>query len=178
MAILNIRVLGDPILRSKAVPVTEFDDDLARLADDMHETMDLAPGVGLAAPQVGVPKRLFVYNDRDEEGPSRGTMVNPLIVWSSEETVEMEEGCLSIPGQYFPVVRPEGVTVRAQDVRGDEVEITAHGFLARIFQHEIDHLDGILFIDHLSEEVRKEAMRALREQDFGMRPPPRTSGAL
>jgi peptide deformylase len=172
MAILRIRTLGDPVLKTKAAPVTVFDDALAKLAADMHETMDAAPGVGLAAPQVGILERLFVYNSRDDDEPEAGTLVNPEIVWRSEETVEMEEGCLSIPGQYFPVTRPESVRVRAQDVTGAAIERDASGFVARIFQHEIDHLDGILFIDHLTPEVRKEAMKALRDQDFGMAPPP------
>ncbi|HVL33021.1 MAG TPA: peptide deformylase, partial [Actinomycetota bacterium] len=116
MAILTIRTLGDPILRSKARPVSVFDDELARFAEDMHETMNEAPGVGLAAPQVGRPIRLFVYNSGDEG--ERGTLVNPQVVWMSDETEEGEEGCLSIPGQYFPVVRAVRVRVEAQALDG------------------------------------------------------------
>ena len=172
MAILTIRTLGDPILRSKTSRVTLFDDDLAQLATDMHETMRAAPGVGLAASQVGRLLRMFVY-DSGDEGES-GTLVNPEITWASEETIEAEEGCLSLPGTYYPVTRAVAVKVRAQDVTGAPVEIEAEGFLARIFQHEIDHLDGILFIDRLAPELRKEAMKALRDQDFGMAPPPRS----
>jgi peptide deformylase len=173
VALLKILTLGDPILRAKASPVTEFDDALAKLAADMHETMDAAPGVGLAAPQVGVLKRFFVYNDRDQEDPEAGTLVNPEIVWFSEDLVEMEEGCLSIPGQYFTVSRPEAIKIRYQDLQGQGWEQEAHGYLSRIFQHETDHLDGILFIDRLDPAIRKEAMKALRDQDFGMSPRPR-----
>ena len=175
MAILSIRTLGDPILRSKATPVTSFDAELAQLALDMHETMRAAPGVGLAASQVGRLLRMFVY-DSGDDGES-GTLVNPEITWFSEETVEAEEGCLSLPGTYYPVTRAVAVKVRAQDVAGAPVEKEAEGFLARIFQHEIDHLDGILFIDRLAPELRKEAMKALRDQDFGMNPPPRTEAS-
>lgn len=175
MAILTIRTLGDPILRSKAATVTSFDADLAQLALDMHETMRAAPGVGLAASQVGRLLRMFVY-DSGDDGES-GSLVNPEIIWSSAETVEAEEGCLSLPGTYYPVTRAVAVTVRAQDVSGAAVEKEAQDFLARIFQHEIDHLDGILFIDRLAPELRKEAMKALRDQDFGMAPPPRSKAS-
>ena len=175
MAILTIRTLGDPILRSKAALVTSFDADLAKLALDMHETMRAAPGVGLAASQVGRLLRMFVY-DSGDDGES-GSLVNPEITWSSEETVEAEEGCLSLPGTYYPVTRAVAVKVQAQDVSGARVEKEAEGFLARIFQHEIDHLDGILFIDRLAPELRKEAMKALRDQDFGMAPPPRSKAS-
>lgn len=175
MAILTIRTLGDPILRSKAAEVTSFDSDLEQLAADMHETMAAAPGVGLAASQVGRLLRMFVYNSGDEG--EKGTLVNPEIVWMSEETEEAEEGCLSLPGTYYPVTRALRVRVHAQDLKGSPVEHEAEGFLARIFQHETDHLDGILFIDRLAPELRKEAMKALRDQDFGMAPPPRTKAA-
>jgi len=175
VAILTIRTLGDPILRSKATPVTAFDDDLAQLASDMHETMRAAPGVGLAASQVGRLVRVFVYDSGDEG--ERGTLVNPEIVWASEETEEAEEGCLSLPGTYYPVTRAIAVKVRAQELSGVPIEKEAEGFLARIFQHEIDHLDGILFIDRLAPELRKEAMKALRDQDFGMSPPPRAKAS-
>jgi peptide deformylase len=173
---LSIRTLGDPILKSKASVVRSFDLELRRFSDDMHETMDAAPGVGLAAPQAGRPIRLFTYNS-GEDG-ERGTLVNPAVTWSSDETDLREEGCLSVPGQYFPVQRSTRVKVRAQDLDGNEFERDAEGFLARIFQHEIDHLDGILFIDRLAPEVKKEAMKALRDQDFGMSPPPKRSKAL
>lgn len=169
MALLTVRTIGDPVLRSKASPVTNFDASLADLSRDMHETMDAAPGVGLAAPQVGRPVRMFVFNDRDGEV---GTLCNPVITWMSDETEEMEEGCLSIPGQYYPVTRAVDIIVEAQTIEGIAFTAEAHGYLARIFQHETDHLDGILFIDRLDPDIRKEAMRSLRGQDFGMTPKP------
>lgn len=170
MALLKVITLGDPVLRAKAAPVTRFDSQLAQLAQNMLETMDEAPGVGLAAPQVGVSIRMFVY-DAGEEG-QRGAICNPEIVWTSDELVEMEEGCLSIPDVYLPVTRPESVTVEGFTVEKVPIRIEATDILARIFQHEIDHLDGILFIDHLPKELRKQAMASMREQDMGMRPPP------
>lgn len=159
MGALDIRIWGDPVLRTKARPVEVFDDALRTLADNMLETMRAAPGVGLAAPQVGVDRRLFVY----DSGERFGALCNPTIVWRSEETQEGEEGCLSIPGVYFPVVRAMHVRVEAQDVFGNHVVEEAAEFEARIFQHEIDHLDGILFVDRLEDDKRKEAMRAIRE---------------
>ncbi len=170
MAKLEILTLGNPMLRSKSAPIEHFDDALAAFADDMLETMRAAPGVGLAAPQVGKLIRMFVFDDGEERS---GARCNPVIVWQSEETTEAEEGCLSIPGTYFPVVRSTQVRVEARDVHGATVIEEAEGFLARIFQHEIDHLDGIMFIDRLAPELRKEAQRVLLDQDFGMRPPPR-----
>ena len=164
---MPIRTFGDPVLRSPAQPVTTFDDALRKLASDMDDTMRDAPGVGLAAPQVGVPRRLFVFDD----GETRGALANPEITWRSDETQEGEEGCLSIPGVFFPVVRAERVRVSAQDLNGAPVEMEGDGLLARIFQHEIDHVDGILFLDRLAPDHRKEAMRLLREQDLGAAPP-------
>ena len=164
MALLEIRRFGDPILRSPALPVTEFDARLRTLADDMHETMKAAPGVGLAAPQVGVPRRLFTFDSGEESG----SYANPEIVWRSDDTQDGEEGCLSIPGVYFPVVRAMQVRVRAQQLDGSPVEREAEGFLARIFQHEIDHLDGVLFVDRLEAEHRGEAMRAIRDAELGL----------
>lgn len=168
MAILEVLTLGEPVLRSKAAPVTTFDAGLRELADEMLETMHEAPGVGLAAPQVGMPIRMFVYDDQDGES---GALCNPVITERSVETEFGEEGCLSIPGLYMEVERHVWITLTAQTLDGTQVERTADGFLARIFQHEIDHLDGILFIDRLPDEVRKEAMRRIRESDFEMRPP-------
>ena len=170
---LDIRTFGDPVLLSRASPVGGFDDKLAALAADMHETMKAAPGVGLAAPQVGVPRRLFVFDSGEESG----AYANPEIVWRSEETQEGEEGCLSIPGIYFPVVRAMRVRVTAQLVDGRPVEREAEGFLARIFQHEIDHLDGVLFVDRLDPERRREALRTIREAELGLAPPPATDPA-
>lgn len=173
MALLKVRILGDPILRAKASPVAAFDAKLEQLVADMLETMDEAPGVGLAAPQVGISTRLFVY-DSGEPG-ERGALANPEIVWASDELVEMEEGCLSIPDAYFPVTRPAAVTVEAVRPDGSPIRIEADDVLARIFQHEIDHLDGILFIDHLPKDLRKQAMAALRDQDMGLQRRPASS---
>jgi peptide deformylase len=167
MSVLEILKFGDPILRSPALAVTDFDERLATLAADMRETMLAAPGVGLAAPQVGVTRRLFTF----DSGEEAGAYANPEVVWRSEETQEGEEGCLSIPGVYFPVVRAMQVRVRAQSIEGDRIERDAEGFLARIFQHEIDHLDGVLFVDRLEAEHRREAMRLIREAELGLAPP-------
>jgi peptide deformylase len=166
MTVLQIRTFGDPILRSPGLEVVEFDDRLRALAADMHETMHAAPGVGLAAPQVGVPRRLFTFDSGEESG----SYANPEIVWWSEETQDGEEGCLSIPGVYFPVVRAMSVKVRAQNLQGEHVEHEAEGFLARIFQHEIDHLNGVLFVERLDRESRREAMRLIREAELGLAP--------
>lgn len=170
MALLRVLVLGDPILRTKAAAITTFDHALSVLAADMLETMDAAPGVGLAAPQVGRSIRMFVYDTGEDD--ERGALCNPVITWFSDDRVDMEEGCLSIPGAYFQVSRPASIIVEAQTLEGERVRIETGGFRARVFQHEVDHLDGVLFIDHLSKQQRREAMAALREQDFGLAPPP------
>jgi peptide deformylase len=166
VTVLQIRTFGDPVLRSPALDVVDFDDHLKTLASHMRETMLAAPGVGLAAPQVGVPRRLFTF----DSGEDAGAYANPEVVWSSEETQEGEEGCLSIPGVYFPVVRAMKVRVRAQTLDAEPVEREAEGFLARIFQHEIDHLAGTLFVDRLDAEHRREAMRLIREAELGLAP--------
>lgn len=173
MTVLQIRTFGDPVLRSPALDVVEFDERLETLASDMRETMLAAPGVGLAAPQVGIPRRLFTF----DAGEEAGAYANPEIVWSSEETQEGEEGCLSIPGVYFPVVRAMKVRVRAQTLDAEPVEREAEGFLARIFQHEIDHLAGTLFVDRLDAEHRREAMRLIREAELGLAPMQRSPSA-
>lgn len=165
MAILPIRTFGDPVLREPARPVERFDDALRRLADDMIETMHDAPGVGLAAPQVGRPIRLFVYDVG--EGPA--AVANPELSGHHGEQLE-EEGCLSLPGLYFPVRRAMRVTLRGVDPSGRPVELEGEELLARVFQHEVDHIDGVLFIDRLDEEERKRALAALREQELGLRP--------
>jgi peptide deformylase len=165
-----MRTFGDPILRAKAQPVSEFDDALRRLADDMFETMYAAPGVGLAAPQIGTSKRFLVY-DSGQEG-ERGALSNAEITWMSEETYEAEEGCLSLPGLYLPVVRATQVKVTAQNLDGETIHIEAEMLHARILQHEIDHTNGVLFIDRLTPELRKEAMKLLREQEMGLAPAP------
>jgi len=163
LAILSIRRFGDPVLRERATPVERFDDSLAKLADDMLETMYDAPGVGLAGPQVGVSLRVVVFDDGT--GPRR--LANPELHDMEGEQVG-EEGCLSLPGLYFPVQRAMSVRVTGFELDGTPVEIEAHEFLARILQHETDHVNGILFIDRLAEEDRREAMRQIREQDMGL----------
>lgn len=173
MGRLDIRTFGDPVLRTPAMPVVDFDDKLAALAADMRETMLAAPGVGLAAPQVGVPRRLFTF----DSGEEHGAYANPEITWRSEETQQGEEGCLSIPGIYFPVTRAMRVRVTARLVDGTPVERDAEGFLARIFQHEIDHLDGVLFVDRLDPESRREAMRTIREAELGLTRAPESDPA-
>jgi peptide deformylase len=155
----EIRLFGDPVLRQRAPEVTELDGDLARLVDTMIETMHEAQGVGLAAPQVGVQKRLYTYDVG--EGP--GVIVNPEIVDASGEWV-YDEGCLSVPGLSFEIVRPKLVTVRGIDLDGNEVVIEGDELMGRLIQHEIDHLDGVLLLDRLEKAARKQALRELRER--------------
>lgn len=167
MAILEIRTWGDPGLRERAAEVEEITDLHRRLVADMLETMRAAPGVGLAGPQVGVMERVFVW----EVGEEHGAVFNPVIVARSDEEVEGEEGCLSLPGLYYPVTRSELVTVEGVDENGAPVKLDAQDLLARVCQHEIDHLDGVLFIDHLAEDLRKEALGILRDQALGIATP-------
>jgi peptide deformylase len=169
--ILPIRILGDPVLRQPAKPVTEFDRRLRALRDDMIATMYDAPGVGLAGPQVGVSLRLFVFDD-GETGPL--FVANPELVDMQGELLE-EEGCLSIPGPYHETPRAARVTCRGQDIDGAPFEMTGEGLLARIFQHETDHLDGMLYIDRLDEEGRRAVMAELRRIELGLAEPPRRS---
>jgi peptide deformylase len=155
----EIRLIGDPVLRQRAHEVTDVDGKLARLADDMVATMYAAPGLGLAGPQVGVQKRIFVYDVG--EGPQ--TIINPEIRESRGEW-GYEEGCLSIPGLAFELVRPAEVHLVGYDLDGNELSIEADEILARCFQHELDHLDGVLFLERLEEDDRKAAMKVIREQ--------------
>jgi peptide deformylase len=168
MSRLSIRIFGDPVLREHADPVTEFDQRLRQLADDMLETMRAAGGVGLAANQVGVCKRLVTWALPDEE--RQGALINPQVIEASEETVADEEGCLSFPGLFYPTQRPLRVRMAARDVAGDELTIDGEGLLARILLHELDHLNGILLIDHLARHDRKDAMRRIRAGELE-RPP-------
>ncbi|HEX9123957.1 MAG TPA: peptide deformylase [Actinomycetota bacterium] len=162
MTILSIRTLGDPVLREQARAVERFDDGLRRLVDDMFETMYAAPGVGLAAPQVGMSSRFFVYDDGDGH---KGFVANAVLSDHEEEQTH-DEGCLSIPGPFYPTTRALKVTLRGQDPAGRPIQIEAEGLLARIFQHEIDHTKGMLYIDRLDDEGRREVMRMLREQEL------------
>jgi peptide deformylase len=174
MAVLPIRITGDPVLHSPARPVDEIDDDVRTLIADMFETMDEAPGVGLAAPQVGLPLRLFVYGWTDDDDVQhRGVAINPTL-WQSPLTVDEldedseSEGCLSFPGERFPLRRAERVILQATDLDGAQFEVHADGWLARIFQHEYDHLDGVLYVDRLAHPFGKAAQKAQRKNSWGV----------
>lgn len=157
---LEVRTFGDPVLKSRAARVKSFDESLVRLAEDMLATMREQEGVGLAANQVGRLKQIFVAGLEDEEY----VIVNPEIEAVSSETATDPEGCLSIPGISVEVERPTGITISGQDVSGNSLHVEATGLLARVFQHEIDHLNGVLILDRTDRESRKAAMRELRER--------------
>jgi len=159
----SIRLFGDPVLKQRAAEITNVDGALVRVVEDMVETLYEASGLGLAAPQVGVQKRLFVYDLHDGDGPK--TIVNPTISDFRGEW-EFEEGCLSVPGLYFPIVRPKEVHLTGYDLEGREVSIEADELLARLFQHELDHLDGKLLLELLDDDQRKAAMKALRNREL------------
>jgi peptide deformylase len=168
VAILPIRLYPDEILRQECRPVTDFDDELRRLAADMVETMYAAPGVGLAAPQVGIDLRLAVVDVTvGEEDEALITLVNPRIVESEGRESDVE-GCLSIPELTDKVVRPTWIRVEADDTDGEAIEIEAEGFVARAIYHEIDHLDGVLFVDRLNGLRRERARRHLRRLERGV----------
>lgn len=161
MAILKVRKYGDPVLRQRAAPVTAVTPDLRATIEDMIETMYDEVGIGLAAPQVGVPLRLMVV--AADGGRGAQALVNPAIV-DRGGSVTAEEGCLSLPGIFAPVTRAEWVRLEAQDVEGAPVTLTARGLRARVFQHEIDHLDGVLFIDRLDPMLRDRIKRRIRKE--------------
>ena len=162
MALLPILTAPDPRLKKKSKPVEAVDDDVRQLMDDMLETMYAAPGIGLAAIQVGAPVRVIVLDlARGEEPKAPRFFVNPQILWASEEVLPYEEGCLSVPEHYSDVVRPAKVRVRYLDRDGKKQEMECEGLLATCVQHEIDHLDGILFIDHISALKRNMILRKL-----------------
>jgi len=162
MALLPILTAPDPRLKKKSRPVDQVDADVRQLMDDMLETMYAAPGIGLAAPQVGVLKRVIVLDiEREDTKTGPLFMANPEIVEASDEDASYEEGCLSVPEHYSEVVRPAKVTVRYLDREGKAQELAAEGLLATCLQHEIDHLDGILFIDHISALKRNMILRKL-----------------
>jgi peptide deformylase len=158
-----IRKWGDPVLKSRATPVDRFDDTLRQQVQRMAGIMRDAIGVGLAAPQLGISQRLLVYKI-GSDGPLI-TLVNPELEWRSDDVETLEEGCLSIPSVAVDVERPVHVRVRASDEHGDERLVEASGLEARVIQHEMDHLDGVLMLDRAAREDRKEALRALREQE-------------
>ncbi len=174
----SIRVVGDPVLRTAASEVTDIDGRLVKLTQDMLETMYRAPGLGLAAPQVGVGKRLFVYDLDPDTRERPQVLVNPRIVESDGEWA-YEEGCLSIPGLSFEIVRPKVVHLVGHDLDGNEVSIEADELLGRLFQHELDHLDGVLMTERMDPDTKKRALkeiRAMRERIEGpARPEPKRS---
>ena len=160
MTIRAIRELGDPVLRTPADEVRAFDRDLAALVRDLEETVDHPGRAGLAAPQIGVSARVFSYNIDGEIGH----MVNPVIVERSEETQDGDEGCLSVPGIWAPTVRAMRAVVEGFDVHGEPLRLEGTGLMARCLQHEVDHLDGKVFLDRLTGDARKHAFRMLRER--------------
>jgi peptide deformylase len=160
-ALSQVVKFGDPVLKSAASPVTEFDDRLAEEAERMIGLMRDAIGVGLAATQLGVLRRMLVFQVGPDAEPT--VLVNPEIVWSSDDAATAEEGCLSIPGVVVDVERPLFVRAHALDVHGEPLMIEASGLEARVIQHEVDHLDGVLMLDRTEKEQRKGALRALRE---------------
>ena len=173
MAVLPIQITGNPVLHARASDVTSFDDDLATLIADMFDTMEAAPGVGLAAPQVDVPLRLFVFNWTDDDATLwRGVAINP-VLWVSPVPIgpaddEAEsEGCLSVPGERFALRRSELAVLSAVDLDQRPFEIRAEGWLARIFQHEYDHLDGVLYVDRLEHAEGKSAIKTLKKNGWG-----------
>jgi len=174
MAVLPIRIQGEPVLHARAEDVTVFDDELRRLVSDMLETMDAAPGVGLAGPQVGVGKRLFVYGWTDDDDVEhRGVAINPVLWITPTPTGEADdeediEGCLSFPGERFPLRRSPAARLEAVDLDGKPFEVYAEGWLARIFQHEYDHLDGILYIDRLPRPYDREWPKISRKRGWGV----------
>jgi len=165
MAVREIRIYPDPVLRQRCQEVEAFDEELARFLDDLAESMYAHRGVGLAAPQVGETIRVAVVDvGQREDTPVLIELINPEIVDASEEVCEYEEGCLSFPGEAELVTRPARVTVRARDREGNPIEIVAEGLLATAIQHEIDHLDGIVFIDHISRLKRNLVERRMKKK--------------
>jgi peptide deformylase len=165
MALREILVVPDPVLKQVSAPAAAVDDELRALMDDMLETMYAAPGIGLAAIQIGVAKRVIVMDiSRQDEPPAPRYFVNPEILWASEETLPYEEGCLSVPEIYDEVERPAQVKLRYLNYQGETIEEDAEGLFAVCIQHEMDHLDGVLFIDHLSRLKREQAVKKVKKQ--------------
>ena len=163
MAVLKVRKYGDPVLRRRALPVAEITPEIRRMVDDMIETMYDEVGIGLAAPQVGISLRLMVVGHEKTVGAR--AIVNPVIAEQGGE-VTAEEGCLSLPGIFAPVARAEWVRLDGQDLEGQPVSIKARGLTARVFQHEMDHLDGVLFIDRLDAVTRDRIKRRIKKEGF------------
>lgn len=173
MAVLPIRIMGDPVLHAPADPVEQINDEIRTLVADMFETMDTAPGVGLAAPQVGVPLRIFTYSYPHDDGePWRGVAINPVLwisppVPGSPDEDSESEGCLSFPGERFPLRRSERALLTGTDLEGAPVRIEVDGWRARILQHEFDHLDGVLYIDRLGDGDWKTVQKIARKRGWG-----------
>ena len=174
MAVRPIRIIGDPVLHTPTAPVEKFDDELAALVEDMFETMAAADGVGLAANQIGVPLRLFVYDCPDEElrARVRGVVVNPVLETSERpegmpDPDDDEEGCLSVPAEHFPTGRADWARVTGVDAAGEPVSVAGRGFLARCLQHETDHLDGVIYVDRLVGRNRRAALKTLKRNGWG-----------
>ncbi len=167
MSVKAIRLFGDPVLRTPAEPVRDFDAELRRLVKDLTDTMLEAPGLGLAAPQIGVGLRVFTYNVDDVIGH----LINPVLQLSDDQEID-EEGCLSFPGLQYPTERAHGVVATGFDMHGEPVTVQGAGQLARCVQHETDHLDGILFIDRLDPAQRKLAMKEIRAAEWFGEPVP------
>jgi peptide deformylase len=165
MAIYPIRIFGDPVLRLETKPIADIDSAVLTLAKDMIETMYDAPGVGLAANQIGIARRIAVFDAQDELGPR--VMINPEVMETAGE-VELEEGCLSVPGYWWEITRPAFARVKALDLDGNEVEYAGDGLLGRVLQHETDHLLGGLLLDRLGRPERKKALRDLRDNALGL----------
>ena len=161
-ALAHVRTFGDPVLRARARPVEVFDEGLREEIARMGALMDDALGIGLAATQLGTLHRVLVY--RVEHDSPVNALVNPVLEWAGKEKEWMEEGCLSLPGVHVDVERPVRVRVRARDGHGEEIVVEASGLEARVIQHEMDHLDGVLILDRTPRDQRKEAMKALRER--------------
>jgi peptide deformylase len=168
VALRPIRLLGDPVLRTPAQLVTTFDKELRTLVKDLTDTMLDAPGVGLAAPQLGVGLRVFVYDVDDQ----LGHLINPVLHFPSDEDQDGDEGCLSLPGLTFDCRRKQHVVAHGQNEYGDPVTIDGSALMARCIQHETDHLDGVLFIDRLDPETKKAALEAIREAAWANDPAP------
>lgn len=160
---LEIIKYGNPLLRNRSMEIEEFHQDLIKLSDQMYEVMKETDGIGLAAPQIGKLIRLIVVETSDPDSLGRLNLVNPVILSKSEEMEDYEEGCLSIPGIYGNVRRPISIRVEARTITGEKIQFNAKGMLARVIQHEIDHLEGILFIDHLSKQDKKRIQKDLNK---------------
>jgi peptide deformylase len=172
VTIRPIFITGDPVLHNPALPVEDFGPELKALVADMFDTMHAAPGVGLAGPQIGIGRRIFVFEWHDGETQYRGVAINPELTLGPLAENELDEdseseGCLSVPGERYPLRRADTAMLKAQDEEGSWYEIHATGWLARIFQHEFDHLNGILYVDRLIEPHKSEAFEAIGELGWG-----------